>query len=375
MSYKEIRNFTKLMTPTGDFDSAFTFYYDETNNIKKFLVNEEDFNVSFSSNFVLGGLVCDTPPTDLTQLFEGLKLQKTTNELKFKHIAKGEFLDCLKSDKLNFFLQYVFDSNLYIHYSTVNILFYSLVDIVDSAIANSEIAQKNDLTFSRHLKNDVYKLAKLEIDSVIELFRAYGYPNIKSDSVSSFISAFTSLFSGYIDTQEFHFGLVSLRQILKESNKKNSLPFIQDEEDFILINDLSQFYLRPLYLFTNSNHIFDNELDIANSLNAMKELDNENELTNSFSFVDSTSNQLIQVSDVFIGLIGKLSTFINTTSTEDIEPTLATLSQKQLSNLFLLFDIIDKSIDRNIAFVHSVDCFEELNKLNIIRQFKLKMQS
>jgi len=363
------------MTPTGDFDSAFTFYYDETNNIKKFLVNEEDFNVPFSSNFVLGGIVCDKPAPDLTPLFNGLKLQKTTNELKFKHIAKGEFLDCLKSDKLNYFLQFIFDSDLYIHYSTVNILFYSLVDIVDSAIANSEIAKKLEPTFSQHLKNDIYKLAKLEIDSVIELFRAYGYPNIKPDSVSSFISALTSLFNGYIDTPEFHFGLESLRQILKESDKKNSLPFIQDEVDFTLINDLSQFYLRPLYLFTNSTHIFDNELDIADNLNAMKQLDNEYELANSFSFVDSTSSQLIQVSDAFIGLVGKLHTFINTTSTEDIEPTLTNLSQKQLSNLYLLLDVIDKSIDRNIAFVHSVDCFEELNKLTILRHLKLEMQA
>src|SRR5690606_34767252 len=203
------------------------------------------------------------------------------------------------------------------------------------------------------------------------LFRAYGYPNIKPDSVSSFISALTSLFNGYIDTPEFHFGLESLRQILKESDKKNSLPFIQDEVDFTLINDLSQFYLRPLYLFTNSTHIFDNELDIADNLNAMKQLDNEYELANSFSFVDSTSSQLIQVSDAFIGLVGKLHTFINTTSTEDIEPTLTNLSQKQLSNLYLLLDVIDKSIDRNIAFVHSVDCFEELNKLTILRHLKL----
>src|SRR5690606_554441 len=120
MSYKQIRSFTKLMTPTGDFDSAFTFYYDETNKIKKSLANEEDFNVPFSSNFVLGGIVCDKPAPDLTPLFNGLKLQKTTNELKFKHIAKGEFLDCLKSDKLNYFLQFIFDSDLYIHYSTVN---------------------------------------------------------------------------------------------------------------------------------------------------------------------------------------------------------------------------------------------------------------
>jgi len=53
----EIRTFTKMLAPTADFDSIFTFYYDETNNIKKFYVRENDFNYTFTANFVLGGLV------------------------------------------------------------------------------------------------------------------------------------------------------------------------------------------------------------------------------------------------------------------------------------------------------------------------------
>jgi hypothetical protein len=45
------------MAPTADFDKKFTFYYDETNNIKKFYVRENDFNYTFTANFILGGLV------------------------------------------------------------------------------------------------------------------------------------------------------------------------------------------------------------------------------------------------------------------------------------------------------------------------------
>ena len=53
----EIRKFNKIVAPTADFDGAYTFYYDETNNIKKFYVRENDFNYKFTANFVLGGLV------------------------------------------------------------------------------------------------------------------------------------------------------------------------------------------------------------------------------------------------------------------------------------------------------------------------------
>lgn len=99
----DAKRMTKMLAPIADFDSYFTFYYDETNNIRKFYVREIDFNSSFNSNFVLGGLVYEGNQPDIKPLFDKLNLQKNITEVKLKHIAKGEFLDCLKSEKLNTF--------------------------------------------------------------------------------------------------------------------------------------------------------------------------------------------------------------------------------------------------------------------------------
>nr|WP_293107774.1 hypothetical protein [Okeania sp. SIO2F4] len=89
-----LRRMTKILAPTADFESSFTFYYDETNNIRKFYVKEFDFNVSFNSkdfhsNFVLGGLVYEGSQPDIKPLFDRLKLQKNIKDVKFQHIAKG----------------------------------------------------------------------------------------------------------------------------------------------------------------------------------------------------------------------------------------------------------------------------------------------
>lgn len=365
----DIRKMTKMLAPTADFDGSFTFYYDETNNIRKFYVREIDFNSSFNSNFVLGGLVCKGKPPDIKLLFDRLNLQKNIKETKLKHIAKGDFLDCLKSEKLNCFLTYLLDSDLYIHYSSLNILYWSIVDIVDSAIANSEVAVQLDLNFSNHLKNDLYKLAKLEIESVIELFYNFEYPNLKKGLVSEFIEELTSMFDEYIDTEEFHFGLESLRQILKEAKKKDSLPFIMDEEDYLLIEDFSQFYLGPIYLFKNSKHIFDNEVAISETLANYKIIDKNKEIRN-YSFVDSQSNLFIQASDIFVGLIGKLTNYINTNPREKILGDFDSLSEKQMNNIDSLINLIEKSHIKNIAFVHSIDSYEELTKMNLIREIR-----
>lgn len=362
----QVRQFTKMLAPTADFETPFNFYYDETNNIKKFYVRENDFNYTFTANFVLGGLLHLGQAPDVQPLIDSFKQQKTAKEVKFKHIANGDFLDCLKSEKLKLFLQFIKESNLYVHYSSLNILYWSIVDIVDSAIMSSESARQLGPQFANHLKNDLYKLSRLEIDSVIQLFYKFEYPNIKKESVLPFIEELTSLFDGYIETAEYHFGLESLRQILKEAKKNGSLPFIMDEENYILLNDLSQFYLRPIYLFKNSSHIFDNEDSISETLADYNILDNNQEIKN-YAFVDSQDNLLVQLSDIFVGIMGKLTNYLNTSSREKIDAELASLSDIQMTNIGLLINVIDKSHNSNIGFIHNTDSYEEMSKMDKIR--------
>ncbi|MDH5179516.1 MAG: DUF3800 domain-containing protein [Gammaproteobacteria bacterium] len=361
-----------MLAPSADFDGTYTFYYDETNNIRKFYVRETDFNSSFTENFVLGGLVHEGPVPDVQPLIDSLKLQKSVKELKFKHIAKGGLIDCLKSQKLYLFLKYVGGSNLFIHYSRLNILYWSIVDIVDSAIAHSEASQQLGLQFANRMKNDLYKLARLEIDSVISLFHKYGYPNIKQNEVIAFIEEMSNLFVDYLDDMEFHFGLESLRQILKEARKKDSLPFLMNDDDFMLIKDFSRFYLRPVYMFKNSRHIFDREESIIELLSEYKVMDGLQEIDN-FSFVDSTSNQLIQLSDVLIGLVGELYSYFNTNSRDQIHSDFCSLDQVQGDNIDLLLGLIDRSHDKNIGFLHATDAYEEMTKIEVIRACRGKM--
>lgn len=373
LEISEIRTFTAMLAAGADFDAVYTFYYDETNNVKKFYVRENDFNYTFTANFVLGGLVHEGDPPDVQSLIDSFRLQKTTKEVKFKHIASGGFLDCLKSDKLKLFQEFVLGSDLYVHYSSLNILYWSLVDIVDSAIASSEIAQKAGPTFANHLKNDLYKLSRLEIDSVIELFYRFEYPNIKTESILTFIEALTSLFDDYLDTEEFHFGLESLRQILKEAKKKGSLPFVMNEEDYILLKDLSQFYFRPVYLFKNSTHIFDNEDTISEIFSEYRILDGEEQINN-YSFVDSQANRLIQLSDVFVGIMGKLFNYLNTNTRVQIENDFSSLTAVQQTNIDVLIALMDRSHNKNIGFLHHTDSWEEMSKMNIIREIRNKHQ-
>lgn len=364
---EQIRQITKSLAPKADFDGDFTFYYDETNNIRKFYVRENDFNSPFTGNFILGGLVCRGVAQNLQQIFEGLQLQKTTKDVKLKHIAKGEFLDCLRSTKLNFFLTHIHDSNFYLHYTSINILYWSIVDIIDSAIANSKVSMQLGPEFALKLKNDLYQLSRLELDAVIDLFYKFGYPNIKEGSVTSFIETLLTIFSGYFATTEFHFSLECLRQILRDSTKEGTLPFIMDEEDCILIKDFYQFYLQPVYLFKNSKHFFDKEDSILEVFSKYRILEGDKELRN-YEFITSESSLLIQASDILVGLLGKLSIYLNTSAPDDLRSDFHSLGSIQYQNMELLLRLIDKSLEKNIAFLYAIDSYQESMKMEMIRE-------
>lgn len=367
-----LQEYHSMQNARLDFSTPYTFYYDETNNIKTFYVRENDFNYSFTANFVLGGLVHEGDTPDVQPLIESFRLQKTAPEAKFKHIAFGGFIDCLKSQKLKLFFRYIIDSPLYVHYTSLNILYWSVVDIVDSAILNSSAAQQIG-GFSNKLKNDLYKLCRLEIQTVARLFYDFGYPNIKPENIGAFIDALIGVFEPYLDKAEFHFGLESLRQILKQSRKQGSLPFIMDEEDHVLLKDLTHFYLRPVYTFKNSAHIFDNEDSIQEELKQYRLLFNGTEYKN-YTFVDSQASPLTQLSDIFSGIMGKYTHYRNTHSIEQIQQDIANLSALQLENLKLFVEIIDRSDRKNPAFMYSTDSHEELLKFDRLKEIITAMQ-
>ncbi|MEL7600247.1 MAG: DUF3800 domain-containing protein [Proteiniphilum sp.] len=367
----EIRTFIRLSNLTLDFDSSFTFYYDETNNIKTFYVKEDDFNYSFHSNFVLGGVLYEGNKPPLDDIFQGLRLQPNVKEVKLKHIAYGEFQDCLKSTKLDVFLKKIIETPLYLHYTSLNFLYWSIADIVDSAIVNSKIAQQLGMPFAIKLKNDLYFLCKCEIEDVIAIFNHYKYPNLKKENIIPFINSLSHLFVKYEDDPNFHLGLTSLKQILRESEKKESLPFIMDEKDHVLLENFTHFYLAPLYKFKNSNHIFDNENDVQTAIGEYRLLDNGVEFKN-YVFEDSKNDILIQVSDVLVGLVGKMTAFINTHTHSEIREVIGQFSDIQLVNLDNYLDLINKSDFKNKAFLHNVDSYEEVNKMQLISDIRNK---
>jgi len=163
-------------------DNKYTFFYDETNNIRKLFLKENGkVNIQLkelNQNFLLGG-VCYEDTTTLTSVdFEKLKsdlyldkkIIENNWEIKFKHIAKGDFLECLKSKKLKTFLEWIISNNLYIHYSSLDIFYWSIVDILESSVEHYKQFRYEELNYYKMI---LYEVAKVNIEDFLKILTKY----------------------------------------------------------------------------------------------------------------------------------------------------------------------------------------------------------
>ena len=144
-----------------------------------------------------------------------------------------------------------------------------------------------------------------------------------------------------VENEQEDFGLESVRQLLKASQKKENLCFLSNNEDLILMDGYESLYIEPIYMFPYSQHIFDEEVEIINKLKAFP-ISIDNQILRNYVFVKSESNQWIQLSDVIIGLLGKLFLYANSKSNSEIINETIRLNDMQRENISLLKSLIEK---------------------------------
>lgn len=350
------------------FNKECHFFYDETNNYRKFWLQEEDFNASITSDFVLGGVLYFGKSTnsDVNELKKRVKLQKSAEELKFKHlIEKGSsFLDCLANKKIRIFLEWLNDSDLYIHYSNINNFYYALVDIIDSVF--DEKMYSHDL--ANAMKNELYVLAINNYENFFKLLKRFNYPNINDADVSGFFEGMIEMIN---DNYHENFCMECLRQVLKSARKKKELIFLKQNKENTIIENYYTFYTRTIELFKNAKHTFDEESEVEKEINKFEFFDG-NKIMENYRFVKSKDDDLVQVSDCFVGLMGKFFSFINQISEDEINSLDTILEDFQKDSLGLFCKLILKSEKMCIYYLHSIASIYERQRAASVLNLAIK---
>ena len=150
---KQDMNFvTELVQNIGGISSRqlampYYMYFDETNNVKRVTINQNPdmqrtLNIdNIQEHFILGGIATKEKEEPLTcdkyKKIVGLSEKSPQQEIKSGSVYKGDFLHALRSKKLTLILDLIQNKHWYIHFSDVNLLYYSIVDIIDRLVWNS----------------------------------------------------------------------------------------------------------------------------------------------------------------------------------------------------------------------------------------------
>lgn len=356
----DLRNQQIMMADLTGADNVYTFYHDETNNVKKLRINDRGFNVELKT-FILGGFVHDGAPRviDIAPLRRAMRIQNSAPELKLAHVARGSFLEVLKSEKLATFLQWVLENGLTVHYHALDPLYWSIVDIVDSILARS----RNHYWILHHalLKSDLSLALRADLHAIAALFHRYDYPSLAPAHRAPFLNELIAV----VERNEALMPAANaavLKQVLRSGRELGELSFIEDNKPHELIDDFSTFYLSRLSLFKYSTHILDMEDSIRDYFLTTPLVSNGRPVTH-YRFADSRSEVGIQISDIMVGVLGKMHSYLSETSAPDVVAARAQLTGVSLTNANLLRDLIDASHERNIAFLHHVASQHDIAKM------------
>ena len=332
-------------------DDKFAIYYDETNNIRKFLLTDDGTNVAEHKNFVLGGVALQEGQAlpEITSLRDALGMQGNAREIKFKHVASGDFEAVLASRKMARFLAWLTEHQLAIHYSSINIVYWSIVDIVDSILANKRFDAFSQCR--REMKNELYRIACRDKAMFLTLMKHHGYPDIQPGKVTDFIAdvaAFLDLHNPTDTNLPTHL----LKELVRRAKVLTKLAFLADDDADVLIDSFSSFFTMPILLFKNAAHVFDREIQVEKSLNADGFKQRAKGIN--FRFSDSKADPGIQLADVTVGLIGKYQDFVEAHRLPELLARKKAWSTAQTETFELLRGLIDYSEDMSNAFIHRV---------------------
>ena len=351
-----------------DYSLKFRFYYDETNNYRKFYINDKGkFNQPIENFFVLGGLCLDEKQKDnVESLMSNLKLQKNVKELKAHHVFKSQdFLECLDASKLNVLLRWINNNRILIHFVAVDQMFILASDIADMICAD----EKENVFYA----DIIYGFIKKDRNSVFDIMSRFNYPQIQNSELNAFLRAWKDYILQCKKNNDINkFAEKVFYDSVIERIDTVLISDVRFENRDCIVEKYDIYYQIMPILFLNSTHIFDEELEIQEELLKNAQWTINEQKINNYSFTNSVNSRMVQVSDVMVSLISKLLKYTrefemgNRTdiSLSKLKSSLKT--QMQRENFCLLMKIIKNSYEKNQQFICVHECHTKRNALNLL---------
>ena len=339
-----------------EIDGEYTFFYDESINIRKFKIKSyTEYNNPIDQDFVLGGLmICAPNQRELPyigSLIDSLHLQKSMREIKCEHIVgNGDFISSLNSKRLKTLLSWIDEQQFWIHFRSANYFYYGLVDIIDEYINNSDDLSQLILV-ERIIKNALWKAFREKDAEGRKILYTFNYPNVGQAREAEFYKNVQKLYRSAKTLT--HEEVTLLDYIFKEAIQNPCCTFLDMNDDHVIQDGFAEFYTEPVYLFCNSTHIFDEEKTVEPKVKLF--CLHPEDIKVHFEFRESKSSYSTQISDVIVGLLGRLFKYADSISSfSSFENDWHRLNTLQKDNFSVISRLIMRSMQLFPALINRI---------------------
>lgn len=347
-------------------NAHWTFYYDETGNYRTISYKDDVIpdERSLTGDFILGGLAFKSAEAEQRAIKRALELPSPQGEIKARSILGGsrDLVRVLSRRETTKFLRILEDNDVLVHYGSQNNLYFATVDIVDSLLVLDEL--RSFQPFERELKNALFTCIGAEPKRFLDFVRGYGYPNV----VAGDIGPFCRYLEGYVRSCLGAFGWYRaslmgdvselLCEMLAVGSSSGELAFLSGNQEGELVRDYVHFYRHGCLMFPKSFHTYDTEPSVEGKIGSMGR---------NYEFVDSKGNVLVQLSDVYVGLLARLFSFFDSLHPGKLSEQRSRFRGQARDNLRTVRDSLVRSGEANAALIYSVNARTEL----ILRDYYL----
>ena len=353
-----ILHFRNEFLKQGDASKAkWHFFYDETNNFRRLKIDKTEVESidgsytasadSLEKSFVIGGVAFATQEVEdafrrdfSAQRFPtSLDKQTGKRETKCRQICIGkniiEILNNTRVGRVSNFLELLDRNGAYIHVSTTNAFFYFIIsEIVEKLtwILGRDDKGIDYSAFLPSLQDMLYDIVKDDKPWFMKTLKYWGYPSMDyapdikqfCDTINQHVTTSKdSILCGY-PVKCDPLGWYQLGRLLRHVAIKCMLlrDVASDElrigsNDEYVVDSLCDFYWSPcLVWYPSSNHVFDEEPTIEKKLESLFP---EETITN-FEMRNSVDDEMIQASDIWVGLYAKYEELLDGYITDTILP-------------------------------------------------------
>jgi hypothetical protein len=142
--------------------------------------------------------------------------------------------------------------------------------------------------------------------------------------------------------------------------KNKAFTILSDNNKFTLFDAYYAVYEKEIKTFENAKLVFDREPIIESKvLNSAGSYEN-------VVFKDSQEDRMLQFSDAIVGFASKLNTYVENNEVEALVHDVMEMNELQRKNLFMWFDIEDKSSDFCPFLFHHMQSFSTRKKMAIL---------